>query len=379
MPAHSASAPSPPPLRLAIEATSLLGARTGVGTMTRAVLDRVAARPEMHTTALLVSWRGRGALAAELPAGTARRALVFPARLAHLAWQRFDHPAVRGFEVVHGTNFVVPPAPGAAELVTVHDLGPWRFPDLVDHHSLAYPRLLERAVDRGAHVHVVSRFVADEVAGLGVAAERIHVVRNGFDAGGSGDPDRGRILAGGRYVLALGTVEPRKDLPTLVRAMPVVWAEHPDLRLVHVGSDGWGIDAFEAAVADLDPVRRERLVRLGYVSDETRSDLLAGAEVLAFPSIYEGFGLPPLEAMARATPVVTTTAGALPEVCGDAALLVEPGDAGALAEAIVTAVGDERERGRLIGAGLARARSFSWSTTADELVALYRDLAGRPG
>jgi glycosyltransferase involved in cell wall biosynthesis len=348
--------------------------------MTRAVLERVAAIDGIATTGLLVSWRGRGALEAELPPGVEKRALVFPARLAHQAWRHLNHPVVPGFDVVHGPNFVVPPAAGAAELVTVHDLGPWRFPELVSRHSLAYPRLLERAVARGAHVHVVSAFVGEEVADLGVDPDRIHVIHNGFDAGGaaggSGDPTRGRNLVGGPYVLSVGTIEPRKDLPTLIRAMAAVWDAQPDLRLAHVGADGWGTSEFDAAVAELTAGQRSRLVRLGYVDDATRADLQAGAELLAFPSIYEGFGLPPLEAMARRTPVVATTAGALPEVCGDAAVLVTPGAPDALAAAIVGVLTDDENRRRLIEAGAEQVRRFSWDATAEGLVGLYTALAG---
>ena len=137
---------------------------------------------------------------------------------------------------------------------------------------------------------------------------------------------RGAALAGAaRYVVAIGTVEPRKDLPGLVRAFDDVVSADPDdpVRLVIAGPDGWGAEALTATLASAR--HADRIRRLGWVSDDDRAALLRGATVFAYPSRYEGFGLPPLEAMQAGVPVLTTTAGALPEVVGDAALLVAPG------------------------------------------------------
>jgi glycosyltransferase involved in cell wall biosynthesis len=122
-------------------------------------------------------------------------------------------------------------------------------------------------------------------------------------------------------------------------------------------------------------VHRARIRRLGYVADDRRRDLLAGARVLAYPSKYEGFGFPPLEAMSVGVPVVSTRAGALPEVTGDAALLVDPDDRDALAEALHQVLDDDRLRATLVERGHARAAEFSWSAAGDQLVALYRSLA----
>jgi glycosyltransferase involved in cell wall biosynthesis len=221
----------------------------------------------------------------------------------------------------------------------------------------------------------VSEFVASEALELlGVEAERVHVIHNGFERGRPGDAGLGRGMAGGHpYVLALGTIEPRKDLPTLVAAMAEVWQARPDLRLVVAGGDGWGTEAFEAALARWGA--GERVVRLGYVPDDVRSDLLAGAACLAYPSIYEGFGLPPLEAMAASTPVVTTSAGSLPEVCGDAAMLVPPGDRSALAAAIVEVTTDQARADHLVRAGCQRLEAFSWDRTTSQMRQLYRALA----
>jgi glycosyltransferase involved in cell wall biosynthesis len=227
---------------------------------------------------------------------------------------------------------------------------------------------------RGAHIHVDSAFVESEAKEiLGLDPDRIHLIRLGFDPQTQGDGARARERIGAPYVLALGTIEPRKDLPTLVRAMAEVTKTHPELKLVVAGPDGWGSEAFEGSI------QTNRLgastVRLGYVSDAERADLLAGAVCLAYPSIYEGFGLPPLEAMAAATPVVTTRVGSLPEICGSAALYVEPGDAPRLAASIIDVVEDKILAGALAAAGPAHVEAFSWDKTAAEMLDLYRRLS----
>ncbi|MEM7340399.1 MAG: glycosyltransferase family 1 protein [Actinomycetota bacterium] len=364
-----------PPLRLALEATSLLGARTGIGAMTRALVDRLATVPGIEVTGLAVSWRGRAAVADELPAGMASHPLQFPARLAHWLWARVDHPRLDGFDVVHGPNFVVPPVAGAASLVSVHDFGPWHDPASCTRSARAYPRLVARALDRGAHVHVDSAFVGREaIEILGVEPERVHHIALGFDPQSQGSSVRGRAMVDGSdYVLALGTIEPRKDHPNLVAAMAEVWTTHPDVRLVVVGPDGWGTPAFDAACAR--HAVGDRVVRLGYVDQRARADLLAGAACLSFASRYEGFGLPPLEAMAAGTPVVASTAGSLPEICGGAAEMVPPGEPAALAKAI-TAVIDDRERAaELVRLGRVQTSRFSWDVTAEGFMSLYRHLA----
>jgi glycosyltransferase involved in cell wall biosynthesis len=239
---------------------------------------------------------------------------------------------------------------------------------------LQYPELIRRALRRGAHVHAVSDFVAAEVTDVfAVGADRVHVVPNGVDRLAAGDPLAGRELAGsGRYILALGTIEPRKDFPSLVSAFDLVAADDPDLRLVIAGQDGWGTDTFDAAIARAH--HRDRVVRPGWVDDRTRADLLAGASVFAYPSRYEGFGLPPLEAMAAGTPVVTTRTGALPQVLGDAAAFVEPGDVEELASTLADVLGDASRRASLIERGRMQAAQYSWDACAAGVVHLYEHL-----
>jgi len=182
-------------------------------------------------------------------------------------------------------------------------------------------------------------------------------------------------LDGARYVLSIGTLEPRKNLPHLVAAFAAIGRDLPDLRLVLAGPDGPARPDVDAAIARLEPGTAARVIIAGPVSDAGRRALLDDASVLAYPSIYEGFGFPALEAMTVGAPVVAARAGAIPEVAGDAALLVEPTDVAQLADAIERVVTDDATRRELIARGRDRVREFSWEDSARSLAACYRRLA----
>ena len=366
-----------PNLRIALDATALLRVRTGVAAFTLGLLGALNAMSGADVRAYGLTWRGRGRLPDLLPKGVGAVRRPMPANPLRKAWRRMDWPPVEWFiggsDIVHGTNFVVPPSRRAAEVVTVHDLTPMRFPELVEPASLAYPVLIERALRRGAFVHTPSEFVRAEMLDhFGLDPARVVAIHHGIPpVTGAADPDRVRVLVGDHpYVLALGTIEPRKDVPTLVRAFDLVAAEHLDARLVLAGPVGWGAEAVAMTVGSAR--HRDRVVRLGYVGNADRSALLRGARVFVFPSLYEGFGFPPLEAMAVGVPVVATRAGALPEVLGDAACFFNERDVDALASVLHDVLADEHRRDDLIGRGTQQVARYRWDRTAAEMVELYR-------
>lgn len=371
------------PLRVALDATSLYDIRSGVGRFTAEVLTGAGLHADVEAIAYAVTFRGAGRLDDLLPPGVdaapRRRMAAWPLRQA---WVRSDHPRIEWWtgpaDVVHGTNFVVPPTRGAA-VVTIHDLTYLRYPEMCTDDVLQYRDLVPRALRRGAVVHTVSEFVRREVLDeYRLADDRVVAVPNGITPAGEGDPGSGSRLAGGdRYVLAVGTVEPRKDYPGLVRAFDLVAGHDADLRLVIAGADGWGADALTAAIAGVR--HRDRITRLGWVDEHTRADLLAGATALVLASHYEGFGLTAGEALMAGVPVIATDVGGIPEVVGDAAVLVPPDDPVELAAQIDALVADEAARARLAQLGPARASTFSWARTVDGLVDLWSSVStGRP-
>ena len=366
-------------LDVAIDCTSLLEAnRTGVGRMVNAVVRAVDATADVSLTAFAVSVRGRHRLASLVPPGVATVDPPIPARLAHRVWQRWSRPRIDRLvgrpDVVHGPNFVVPPA-DAATVVTVHDLTTVRFPELCHPSTRGFPDQVQRAIDGGAWVHAVSHAVAEEIRDhFHVEADRVRAIPNGFDPAPPGDAARGRALAGvDDFVLAVGTVEPRKGLPLLVDAVGRLAADGRRMPVVHVGPDGWGVDAFDAAVGALPPLASVR--RVGARSSEDLADLYAAARLVAYPSRYEGFGLPVLEAQAAGTPVVASADPAIVEVAGGAAVIVDGRDADDWAAALAATWDDDAGRAERRAAGRANAARYDWATTATGLVDLYRTAA----
>jgi glycosyltransferase involved in cell wall biosynthesis len=303
------------------------------------------------------------------------RQLPLPRPALYEAWHTVGWPPVQRatgpVDVVHATTLVLPPA-SAPLAVTVHDLAFLRFPEVLTRRGLRFHRrglvLLRRRADL---VLCPSATTAAEVVGAGFPSERVRVVPWGVDPERAGaaavDDVRARHGLARPYVLFVGTLEPRKNLAGLIAAFRQVGEGHD---LVLVGPSGWGAD-----LAELARGLEGRVRALGFVPEADRRALVAGAVVAAQPSWHEGFGLPVLEAMAQGTPVLTSSGTGTEDVAGGAALLVEPGDAAALAAALEHLLRDEGARARLAADGLARAAQLTWAATGRATLAAYRELA----
>lgn len=350
-------------IRVAYDIGPLSGARSGVGRFTEELLSALRSRSDVTVDPWVLS--ARAAL------GNGVQRLPLPALVAQRLWERSDWPSLdRSFgqaHIVHGTNFVVPP-PRRPTVITVHDASPFTMTSSVDDVVRRFPAIVRRAVRRGAWVHAVSEHSASELRSI-LGTERVVSVHSG-PTFGSTPP--GELPHGVRspFVLAVGTVEHRKNHITLVEAFAKVRSIVPDLQLVIAGSPGSASPVVETAI--VTHRLTGSVVLSGFVTDAERAALYSQCSVVAYPSLDEGFGFPLLEAMQARVPIVASTAGALPEVAVDAALLVAPTDSDALAEAIISACTDTELRSDLIARGTDRLGHFSWARSAAGMVELYQ-------
>jgi glycosyltransferase involved in cell wall biosynthesis len=377
----------PPTARptVAIDVTPLLGARSGIGAAVAEIvvaLRALEAGPDLVPYTL--SARARRQREAVPPE---TRFVPIPARVLLRSWVRSESPRIDRWiapaQVLHATNYLAPPS-RLPEMVSVYDCSFVRYPELCTPEVRAFDPVIRRAVARGATLHTGSEFVADEIEeiyGMGLrAAGRLVVIPLGIPTLGDASEMPAAVAAavgGAPFVVAIGTLEPRKNFGHLVGAFGELAARHADLRLVIAGHDGPARPEVEAAIARLPAGARERVVLAGTVSDAGRRALLERATLLAYPSIYEGFGFPLLEAMSMGVPVVAARAGSIPEVAGDAALLVEPTNEPALADEMDRVITDDATRAELVARGRDRVHAFSWDHTARALASCYRRLAAQ--
>ena len=378
--------------RVGIDVSSGINQGAGIGRVTREAVAALAAHPAQLSLSLFYAREATEAAAsgerwladlmARHPRPRARR-IPLPPRVLTRLWLRLRAPipaeVVTGpVNVLWGPDYVAPPVARARTVVTVHDLSFITVPEHADAGLRAYlTRSVPAALRRAARVVAVSeatrRGVIDH---LGIAPERVSVIYNGIDG-------RFRLLPPEviaetralhalpeRFILIVGTLEPRKNHLTLIRAFATLAPRFDDVALVIAGRRGWKDEPIFQEVERLRLGDRVRF--LGAFPDTDLPALYNAAAIFAYPSWQEGFGLPPLEAMACGVPVVTSTAGALPEVCGDAALLVEPADVDGLAAALGRLLAAEEDRRAWAARGPARAARFTWAAAADGLVEVFQ-------
>jgi glycosyltransferase involved in cell wall biosynthesis len=308
------------------------------------------------------------ALRGRSPAGVKR--WRFPARAVQSLWRRTGWPSITkltgSVDLVHATNFVLPVLPDDVPgVVTVHDLSFLRDDTFPGGERLQ--DLVPWSVDRAARVLTPSHAVGKEVTErYGLEPDKVRAIHEGvapifFSAAPLADSTLAGMGISRPYALAVGTLEPRKNLARLLEAWTLARGDLEGWTLVIAGPPGWGPGLPEVP----------GVVLHGWVGDETLPGLLAAAELFCYPSLYEGFGLPPLEAMAASTPVLAGDYSAAREVLGDAAVFVDPLNSEDIAVQLGALVADEDLRMRLVRAGRARAAGFSWARAAQETLKAY--------
>ncbi|MDE2859273.1 MAG: glycosyltransferase family 1 protein [Chloroflexota bacterium] len=371
--------------RIAIDYTPAYEQGGGIGRYVRELTAALATEDPVTDYRLFVA----GAQSEQLPHPPGpnfdwRTTILTPRWLARI-WQRAQLPLpveiITGpVDLFHATDFVLPPTlPRTRSLLTVHDLSFLRVPDAA---SPSLRRYLEavapRSVERADHVLADSQATKDDLIEIyRTPADKISVLYSGVDARFGPVTDQmtlkavldKRNLKDIKYVLSVGTVQPRKNYSGAIRALSRIRDHGIDLHYVVAGGPGWLEDEMYRSIRET--AMEDRVHILGFVPDEDLPALYSGARALLAVSLYEGFGLPVLEAMACGTPVITSNLSSLPEVAGDAGILVDPLDNEAISDAIMKTLTDAALRQQLVAAGFERVKRFSWASAASQLKAIY--------
>jgi glycosyltransferase involved in cell wall biosynthesis len=363
-------------VRIAIDVTPLSHPRTGIGNYVRGlVAGLVEASAGAHELVCFGPVRPRGApYVREALAGLDVELRLWRVRGSHWVrqgWSRLRWPPAERLlgplDVLHFSDWMYPPQRRGVRATTVHDLVPlhspqWATPRTVQMHTAKYAHAARTCHVLFANSEATAR---DVRARLGVAPERVRVAYPGIDPRFS--PSGPVADLGAPYLLAVGTNEPRKGLDDLLRAFAVVRARHPDALLALAGAEGWG-ERPEVVAAGVRA--------LGFVTDDELARLYRGAAALAFPSRFEGFGIPVVEALASGTLVVASDHPSLDEACGGACVRVDTADTAAFAGALEDALGGRAPR---TADGLAHAARFTWRACGETHLAGYAEAARRAG
>ncbi len=378
-------------LVLSLDVTAVPARPVGAGQYTLQLGSALAERPDVDLV-VVARTADAGRWRAVAP-GAALEAVAPGPRPLRLLWEQARLPALlaaRQVDVHHGPHYTMPERASVPAVVTVHDLSFFEAPDWHKRSKvLLFRRAIAVAARRAAAVVCPSRVTAEELHRWCEPTAEVFVAHHGVDTHrfrpyepepGTDTPllagiDR-RLVDGRPFLVFVGTMEPRKDVPSLVTAFARASRSHDDALLVLVGGAGWGGPDVDRAVASSGAA--SRVVRTGYVPDGAVPALLRSARAAVYPALYEGFGLPALEALACGTPLITTSGTAMEEVAGDAAVLVRPGDVAGLTGAVEAALaeevspGPEGRRRR----GLEIAAAHTWAASAQRHMEAYRFAAG---
>ena len=368
-------------MRIAINAVLLGGVETGVELYIRGLLRALAKADERNEYLVFVNKDVRPEEVECGPRFTARHTgFHHGQRLRRILWEQFELPKILARErvdLLHAPAYVMPLKSPVPTVVTMHDILAITHPRLCRrlnafHYGFTIPRTARRAGRIVASSHATETAILDR---LGVAPEKVTVIYPGLDETFRPEQHtRCRLKLPQKYILFVGRIEPKKNVPALLRAFAWLRANRGiEHKLVLVGPEECTDPAAAQHLAD--PAVRDAIVRLRYPPRQDLPGIYAGAEVFVFPSLVEGFGFPPLEAMACGTPIVASNIPVLQETLGSAAITVPPDDPKLLALAIHKVLTNAFLRRSLIERGAERARQFNWPDTARRMVAVYEEVA----
>jgi glycosyltransferase involved in cell wall biosynthesis len=365
------------PVRLLLDVSAVPARPVGAGVYTVELARELAARDvtDLH----LVTRQSDTLRWSDLAPKATLHPEVPEARPRRLVWEQTGAPRLAarvGADVWHGPHYTLPLRLRLPSVVTVHDLTFFAHPEWHERSKVAFfQRMMRASTRRAAAVVAVSEHTRAQLEKVLAPAAPVFVAAHGVDHDRfttADDDDLRRLAAIGirpPYVAFAATMEPRKDVPTLIDAFARIAPAHSDLTLVLAGRDGWGATAVRDAAAASGVTTR--IARIGWMDDDVLPAFFRRAEVVAYPSLEEGFGLPALEALACGAALVTTTGSAMEEVVGDAAVLVRPRDVTGLAQALDRGLTDATLRDRLRAAGPARAAGFTWRASVDHHLTAY--------
>ena len=378
--------------RVAIDYTAAIQQGAGIGRYTRSLVDALAEHPSDGSYVLFYaqrsSDRSSDPRARSWPDRVRLRPIPMSDRHLALLWQRLRIPLpvewlTGDIDIYHSPDFCLAPVRRARTVLTVHDLSFMRHPECSPPQLLSYLMdAVPRSVRRADVVLADSESTRNDITELmGLPAERVRVLYAGveprFQPQGHPELERSTLAKYGiqrPYILSVGTLQPRKNYPRLIQAFDQLRRAHDvPHQLVIVGGKGWLFDEIEETIDALG--LGEHVLLAGFAADGDLPTLYRAADVFSFVSIYEGFGIPVLEAMACGTPVVTSAVSSLPEVSGEAALTVTPTDVEALADALWRLLSDQELRDSLRHQGFSQARGFSWGRSAERLTDIYAEIA----
>lgn len=372
-------------MRVLLDVSAVPARPVGAGVYTVALAEGLGARPDLDLH--LLTRRGDSARWSKLVPKAALHPEVPEARPARLVWEQTRAPRLAArlaVDVWHGPHYTLPLRLDRAAVVTVHDMTFFDHPEWHERSKvLFFRRMIAASTRRARAIVAVSAHTRDRLDAVLAPSAPVLLAPHGVDhsrfrPAPPGGPADLELLAGcgirPPYLAFAATLEPRKDVPSLIAAFAALAPDHPDLRLVVAGRDGWGAAEVREAAAASGVTTR--ILRPGYLPGDVLAPFFRQAEAVVYPSLEEGFGLPALESLACGAVLVTTAGSAMEEVVGDAAVLVPPGDRAALTAALRDLLADPERRARLRAAGPAQAAPYTWEASVETHLDAYRVAAG---